>query len=31
VARLPEPLTLPWHESYGGCRSWADVVDAPTT
>ena len=30
VARLPEPLTLPWHESYGGCRSWADVVDAAT-
>jgi len=30
VARLCEPLTLPWHESYGGCRSWADLVDAPS-
>lgn len=26
VTPLPEPLTLPWHESYGGCRSWAELV-----
>lgn len=26
VAPLPSPMTVPWHESYGGCRSWVDVV-----
>ena len=26
VRPLPCPLTLPWHESYGGCKSWVDVV-----
>lgn len=29
VTPLPEPLTLPWHESYGGCRSWATLVEPP--
>lgn len=29
VAPLPEPLTLPWHDSYGGCRSWAAIVEPP--
>jgi hypothetical protein len=26
VTPLPEPLTLPWRESYGGCRSWAELA-----
>lgn len=26
VAPLPAPLTLPWHDSYGGCKSWVDVA-----
>jgi hypothetical protein len=26
VAPLPVPLTLPWHDSYGGCKSWVDVA-----
>lgn len=26
VTPLSEPLTLPWRESYGGCRSWAELV-----
>lgn len=26
VRPLPAPLTLPWHASYGGCKSWVDVV-----
>jgi hypothetical protein len=26
VAPLPEPLTLPWHESYGGCKSWVELA-----
>jgi hypothetical protein len=25
VRPLPFPVTLPWHESYGGCRSWVDL------
>ena len=25
VRPLPAPLTLPWLESYGGCKSWVDV------
>ena len=25
VAALPEPLVLPWRESFGGCRSWIDL------
>lgn len=24
--RLAEPLTLPYQESYGGCKSWIDVL-----
>ena len=27
VAPLPSPLTVPWHDSYGGCRSWVDLQD----
>jgi len=29
VEPLPRPLVLPWHESYGGCRSWVALVDPP--
>jgi hypothetical protein len=25
VTPLPAPLTLPWHASYGGCRSWVEL------
>jgi len=25
VANLPNPITLPYHQSYGGCRSWIDL------
>ena len=25
VAALPEPLVVPWRESFGGCKSWVDV------
>lgn len=25
VAALPEPIIVPWRESFGGCRSWVDV------
>ncbi len=28
VTPLPSPVTLPWHESYGGCRSWVELHDA---
>lgn len=28
VRPLVEPVSLPWRESYGGCRSWAHVDDA---
>jgi len=27
VSPLPSPITLPWHESYGGCRSWVELQD----
>ena len=26
VEPLPDPLTLPWHESYGGCKSWVSLA-----
>jgi hypothetical protein len=26
VRPLPAPLTLPWRDSYGGCKSWVEVV-----
>jgi hypothetical protein len=26
LAALPEPLVVPWRESFGGCRSWVDVT-----
>jgi hypothetical protein len=25
VAALPEPVVVPWRESFGGCRSWVDL------
>lgn len=25
VSALPEPLVVPWQESFGGCRSWVDL------
>lgn len=27
VAPLPSPVTVPWHESYGGCKSWVELQD----
>jgi len=27
VSLLPSPVVLPWHESYGGCRSWVELDD----
>lgn len=30
VRPLATPLTLPWHDSYGGCRSWIELqADVP--
>lgn len=29
VHRLVEPVTVPWHESYGGCTSWVDLDGLP--
>jgi len=26
VTALPEPVVLPWRESFGGCRSWVDLA-----
>ena len=26
VSALPEPLTLPWHDAYGGCKSWVEIA-----
>ena len=31
VTPLPSPITLSWHESYGGCRSWVELQDAATS
>ncbi|MFN5756849.1 MAG: DUF1802 family protein [Planctomycetia bacterium] len=25
VTPLPEPLVLPWHDDYGGCKSWVTL------
>jgi hypothetical protein len=25
VTLLPEPLVLPWHDDYGGCKSWVTL------
>jgi hypothetical protein len=27
VEPLPAPVTIPWDDSYGGCRSWIDLQD----
>ena len=29
VVPLPRAVSLPWHESYGGCRSWVELQDDP--
>ena len=29
VTPLPSPLVLPWHESYGGCKSWVELTAPP--
>ena len=28
VTPLPSPVTFPWQESYGGCRSWVEIDEA---
>ena len=25
VSPLPEPLVVPWQDSFGGCKSWVDI------
>ena len=25
IAPLPSPLTLPWRDDYGGCKSWVEL------
>jgi hypothetical protein len=27
VAALPASVTVPWHDTYGGCRSWVELQD----
>ena len=27
IRPLPAPLSLPWHEDYGGCKSWITLHD----
>ena len=29
VTPLPAPLYFPWHDSYGGCKSWVQVQGEP--
>ena len=29
VTPLPAPLYFPWHDSYGGCKSWVRVEGEP--
>ena len=29
VTALPEPLVVPWRESFGGCKSWVDLDPMP--
>jgi hypothetical protein len=29
VSALPEPLAVPWRESFGGCKSWVDLDPVP--
>ena len=26
--RLPEPVEIQWRDTYGGCRSWIELVNA---
>lgn len=28
VFNLPTPITIPYHDSYGGCKSWIDLQSA---
>jgi len=28
VSLLPEPLVVPWRESFGGCKSWVELEPA---
>jgi hypothetical protein len=30
VHRLAEPITVPWHDDYGGCTSWVDLDGLPS-
>jgi hypothetical protein len=25
ISNLPKPITIPYHQSYGGCKSWIDL------
>lgn len=27
VSPLPQPVSVPWHDDYGGCRSWISLRD----
>jgi hypothetical protein len=29
VSALPEPLVVPWRESFGGCKSWVELDPMP--
>ena len=29
VAPLPSPITLPWRDSFGGCKSWVELEPLP--
>jgi len=29
VSALPEPLVLPWRESFAGCKSWVELDSLP--
>lgn len=30
VTPLPRPLTFPWHDDYGGCKSWVELQAPPS-
>jgi len=30
VEPLAAPITLPWHDGYGGCKSWVDLHGVPS-
>lgn len=31
VYRLPSSLTIPYHDAYGGCKSWIDLIEPLAT